>query len=246
MRKLIKKAPAAKKPAPKVLKPAKAGKVTRSKSVAAVKKVATAKKAVAPKTGRTTLSDLIKGKPAAKAKKPRAKRAPYINPDTPLDAKQEMFCQEYLIDLNGTQAAIRAGYAKNSAAVTASRLLIKANTQKRIQELFNARAKRVQVDQDYVLSVIVDTVERCRQNVKPKLYGRDQEHEITETPDGAGLAYVFDAANVLKGTDQLGRHLKMFTDKIDLGGQNDNPVQVVSSDMPDDVAAQLYKEMLQG
>lgn len=53
---------------------------------------------------------------------------------------QENFCREYILDLNATQAAIRAGYAARSATVTASRLLTKANIQERIQQL---RAKTV-------------------------------------------------------------------------------------------------------
>jgi phage terminase small subunit len=154
-----------------------------------------------------------------------------------------MFCQEYLIDLNGTQAAIRAGYAPRSANVTASQLLTKPNIQRRVQELFDARSKRVQVNQDYVLSVIVETIERCRQSVRPKL-ARDGEHDLTETPTGEGLAYVFDAANILRGTDQLGRHLKMFTDKVEHTGKDGGAVKLITASMDPKEAAQAYKELL--
>lgn len=52
-----------------------------------------------------------------------------------LTPKQERFCREYIIDLNGRQAAIRAGYSENSAAEIASENLIKPNIATRIQEL---------------------------------------------------------------------------------------------------------------
>lgn len=52
-----------------------------------------------------------------------------------LTAKEEKFCFEYIIDHNGTKAAIRAGYSEKSAAVTASKLLKKANVAARVREL---------------------------------------------------------------------------------------------------------------
>lgn len=55
--------------------------------------------------------------------------------DTQLTDKQEMFCQQYLIDFNGTQAAIRAGYSKESAQQIASENLLKPLVQSKIAEL---------------------------------------------------------------------------------------------------------------
>lgn len=49
--------------------------------------------------------------------------------------RQEKFCIEYLIDLNATQAAIRAGYSKKTAEALASRLLRNVNIRSRIKEL---------------------------------------------------------------------------------------------------------------
>lgn len=68
-----------------------------------------------------------------------------------LTAKQEAFCQEYLIDLNATQAAIRAGYSAKTANSLACGYLTKLNIQNRIAELMKARAERLQIDADYVL-----------------------------------------------------------------------------------------------
>lgn len=68
-----------------------------------------------------------------------------------LTNKQEQFCQEYLIDLNATQAAIRAGYSKRSARITAHENLTKPNIEKRIAELKLERSKETKIDQIYVL-----------------------------------------------------------------------------------------------
>ena len=62
--------------------------------------------------------------------------------------KHERFCQEYLIDLNGKQAAIRTGYSEATAAAQASRLLTNVNIQERVAELQAERSKRTTIDAD--------------------------------------------------------------------------------------------------
>lgn len=68
-----------------------------------------------------------------------------------LRPKQEAFCREYLIDLNGTQAAIRAGYSKRTANEQASQLLAKLNIQEYLKTLMDARTERTQIDADWML-----------------------------------------------------------------------------------------------
>lgn len=69
----------------------------------------------------------------------------------PLNAKRELYCREYLKDLNQTKAAERAGYAPKQAVSQASRLMRDPKIQARIAELMSARAKRVEIDADQVL-----------------------------------------------------------------------------------------------
>lgn len=69
-----------------------------------------------------------------------------------LTDKQQAFCEEYLIDLNGTQAAIRAGYSDKTANRIANQLLSKLDIQKAIQELKIGRSERTQTDYDWVLT----------------------------------------------------------------------------------------------
>ena len=68
-----------------------------------------------------------------------------------LTDKQEMFCREYLVDLNATQAAIRAGYSDKTAQEQSSRLLSNVMVQNRISVLKSERNERVGVDAAYVL-----------------------------------------------------------------------------------------------
>lgn len=77
-------------------------------------------------------------------------------PPTKLTAKQELFCQEYLIDLNATQAAIRAGYSEKTAQRMGSENLSKPLLSGKIEELKSQRADTVAVDAKYVLNRLVE------------------------------------------------------------------------------------------
>lgn len=80
-----------------------------------------------------------------------------------LTDKQEMFCKEYLIDLNATQAAIRAGYKEKTAKVTGNENLTKPIIQNRLQQLRAKREKRVQIDADWVLQQAMECYEETRE-----------------------------------------------------------------------------------
>lgn len=73
-----------------------------------------------------------------------------------LNDKQDRFCREYLIDLNATQAAIRAGYSEKTARQQASTLLSKPNIQDRIAELKQEVNKELKIDAVYVRQRLVD------------------------------------------------------------------------------------------
>jgi phage terminase small subunit len=68
-----------------------------------------------------------------------------------LTDKQQRFCDEYLIDLNGTQAAIRAGYSEKTASAQAARLLANVKVQSQIQKRKQERVERTEITQDMVL-----------------------------------------------------------------------------------------------
>lgn len=91
-----------------------------------------------------------------------------------LTAKQSRFVEEYLCDLNATQAAIRAGYAPLAAQEQGSRLLSNAMVQAAVAEAKKARSERTKVNADTVLARLAEALEADladlydeHQNLKP-------------------------------------------------------------------------------
>jgi phage terminase small subunit len=73
---------------------------------------------------------------------------------TNLTSKQDIFCREYLVDFNGTQAAIRAGYSAKTAHEQASQILAKLSIQQRLNKLIADREARIDRQGDEVLKRI--------------------------------------------------------------------------------------------
>lgn len=73
-----------------------------------------------------------------------------------LKAKHEMFCREFLVDLNATQAAIRSGYAAQRAHITGPVLANKPEVKARINELKAERIDQLGIDANYVLKRLVE------------------------------------------------------------------------------------------
>lgn len=71
--------------------------------------------------------------------------------DKSLTPKQARFVQEYLVDLNGTAAAVRAGYSKKTANVQAAQLLTKLNIQEAVQVGIDKRAEETGINTEYVV-----------------------------------------------------------------------------------------------
>ena len=126
--------------------------------------------------------------------------------------KQQRFVAEYLVDLNATQAAIRAGYSEKTAQPQSARLLSKVMVKKAVAAAQAERSERTEITQDYVLTSIMETMERCKQAEPVKYQNGDQVYVATPAGDIVP-AYKFDAGAVLRGAELLGKHLAMFTDK---------------------------------
>ena len=75
-----------------------------------------------------------------------------------LNEQQFRFAHEYVIDLNGKQAAMRAGYSENGASVQGSRLLANANILSLIAHLLEERTKRTMINSDWLLTRLADSV----------------------------------------------------------------------------------------
>jgi len=123
--------------------------------------------------------------------------------------KQKMFVKEYLIDLNATQAAIRAGYSENSAKEIGCENLTKHNIQEAISKEVEARTKKVEITAEYVLSNLKKVAERCMQEEEVMKYDYDSKELV-----GTG-EYKFDSSGANKSLELLGKYLKLFTDKVE-------------------------------
>lgn len=136
-----------------------------------------------------------------------------------LTPKQQRFVEEYLIDLNATQSAIRAGYSEKTAAVIGAENLIKPNIAKAIQEAQNKLSERTEITQDYVLTNIKKVIERCMQ--QEAVQARDGSPLLVEGPEGdLACLFEFKETGALKGLELLGRHLGLFVDKVQHTGAN--------------------------
>ena len=116
-----------------------------------------------------------------------------------LNEKQKQFCEEYIIDLNGTQAAIRAGYSSKTANEQAAQLLAKLSIQEYICELKNKRSERVKYSQDELMRDILEVKNRCMQ----------ASPVIDKDGNETGI-WKFDSNGANKALDMLAKHVGFY------------------------------------
>ena len=172
-----------------------------------------------------------------------------------LTKKNEAFCDEYLIDLNATQAAIRAGYSVESAGSIGSELLQKPEIRARIDKAMAERSRRTGINADRVLRELarVAFVDPSQVNdlntaeVKPDaikddlaaIAGMKVKYVPHKDFDEDGEPIIEQAierevrlADKLKALELCGKHLGMFADKVKLDGTV--PVIIVGDDQIED------------
>lgn len=130
-----------------------------------------------------------------------------------LSPKQQRFVDEYLIDLNATQAAIRAGYSAKTANEQAARLLANVSIQQALQARMKAREARTEITQNKVLS----DIEAIKLDAMQKVADRD------------GNLVMVNHVSALKAAELQGKHLGMFKDKVELTGKNGGAIQMEQS-----------------
>lgn len=127
-----------------------------------------------------------------------------------LTEKQKRFCDEYLIDLNATQAAIRAGYSKKTAYSIGAENLTKPEIQSFIRERLDEKAKMLIASQDDILRYLTSVMQ-----------GDSRSAVIVNESIGAGISRV---REILKGPDEnqrlkaaelLGKYHNIFNKKDD-------------------------------
>lgn len=143
--------------------------------------------------------------------------------------KQKRFVEEYLIDLNATQAAIRAGYSPDTAKSIGSENLTKPDIQARIAKAMAERSKRTGVNADRVVAELAkiafvnaeDVIDAETATVKPNAAREDTaaiQSVKVKTFGEDGLEREIKMADKIKALELLGKHLGMFKDKVELSG----------------------------
>ena len=123
-----------------------------------------------------------------------------------LSNKQKMFVKEYIIDFNGSRAAVAAGYSEKTSKEIASENLTKPNIQEAIQKAINPKLDKLDVTVENVIESILDIRTSC----------------AADGEDG-----MIDAGNALRSNEMLGKYLKMFTEKIEHSGKIEMPTVVI-------------------
>ena len=156
-----------------------------------------------------------------------------------MNEKQQRFVEEYLLDLNATQAAIRAGYSENTAYSQGQRLLKNVEVMTALAEARQEVTKEIKIDQQYVLSNLQELAERCMQ--KTPVMERRGNETVQATDEEGNHIWAFNAAGAAKALELLGKYLGMFTDKH----QVDHIHYAVSNGRPTDVDEwqQRYKQL---
>lgn len=168
-----------------------------------------------------------------------------------LTNKQRRFVEEYLVDLNATQAAIRAGYSSRTAASIGEENLRKPEIAKAVQEAQAERSRRTEITQDMVLRELAkigfSDIRRVVRWGSTELRVADAEEDgATEVHHGLALIGADDVdddtaaaiAEISEGREGLkvklhdkkgalvdiGRHLGMFKDRVEHSGPGGGPI----------------------
>ena len=144
-----------------------------------------------------------------------------------MTAKQQRFCDEYLIDMNATQAAVRAGYSKKTARVIGQENLTKPAIREYIEKRMAEKEKALIADQDEVMkyltqvmrrelkeNVVVTLQSKTEKWVKDEDTGKLKKQTVTqESPAVVEIPAKLSDAN--KAAELLGKVYALFTDKME-------------------------------
>ncbi len=165
-----------------------------------------------------------------------------------LTPKETAFCEEYIIDFNATQAAIRAGYSKNCAKEIGYENLTKPHISQRVNANLDARENRIQIRGDDIVRMLLEEATADTNDLydeEGQLLPIDQWPlpfrrglvagiEVEEVYEGSGSdrqcvgeLKKIKLADRNKTKELLGRHFKLFTDNHTLSNADGSPVNTV-------------------
>lgn len=146
--------------------------------------------------------------------------------------KQKRFAEEYLIDLNATQAAIRAGYSPDTAQEQGSRLLSNVMVSKEIKKAMAERSRRTGINQDRIIrelakialvnpgQVIDAQTAKIREDAEEEDLAAVQSVKVKKSYSETGemTEREIRMADKVRALELLGRHLGMWNDKLQVTG----------------------------
>ena len=147
-----------------------------------------------------------------------------------MTAKQQRFVEEYLIDLNATQAAIRAGYSVKNADKIGSQLLGKTRVSEAVSRAKADRSRRTGINADRVLQELAKIGFVNIADLTDFLQGTDRgkRHDTAAvqslkvktipTEEGEIVEREIRLNDKLKALELLGKHVDLFTDRLKLEG----------------------------
>ncbi len=118
-----------------------------------------------------------------------------------LTNKQKLFTQEYLIDLNATQAAIRSGYSAKTAEWIGPKLLTKSHVAMEIKKAVAERSEKLNLSAQDVIQSILEIRAKAIQGER--------------------------LGDALKANELLGKHLRLFTDKTEITDSEGRPINLI-------------------
>lgn len=147
-----------------------------------------------------------------------------------LTPKQQAFVREYLVDLNATQAAIRAGFSVKTAKQQAYSLMNRAPVQAAITAAMTQRAKKTELDSDWVLDRLKLISDRCIQG-----------EPVLDSQGAQTGEWKFEPAAATRATELIGKHIGMFREKVEVTGKDGGPLEVEVSDARQRLAERLQR-----
>lgn len=125
-----------------------------------------------------------------------------------LTDRERLFVSEYLVDLNWTQAAIRAWYSKKTAANIASENLRKPHIINAMAKAKDKLFEKAEIDWQFVIDNLKELSDICmgKKSVITKVKVWDTEKVEEKT--------IFDPSNAISANEKLGKHYELFTDKV--------------------------------
>jgi phage terminase small subunit len=133
-----------------------------------------------------------------------------------MTAKQKRFCDEYLIDLNATQAAIRAGYSEKTAGVIANENLKKPYINEYIEQRMAEKEAELIASQDEVLRFLTAVMR-----------GENKDERVFVNASGETESIEFrQQSNQIKAAELLGKRYGLYTEKIEADVDTDLTINI--------------------